>query len=216
MSLILYLHGFASGPQSFKAKKFEMAFKNTKFALYKFAMTPRPEDFQKMLVSRIIQRLKNFIEANDDVKGVIGSSMGGYLASVIANEYPEKINAVVLLAPAFSFPWFYEQYHDILAEWKEKGYIMVDHYTFLRKLPLHWQFVEDLKQYQDYHFDRLTQPILIFHGKNDETVPIETSRKFAASRKNVTLIELDDDHLLHKSMPFILKESVKFFEKNLS
>jgi hypothetical protein len=37
-------------------------------------------------------------------------------------------------------------------------------------------------------------PTLILHGKNDEVIPIDASRKYACLRPWVELIELDSDH----------------------
>jgi alpha/beta superfamily hydrolase len=47
-------------------------------------------------------------------------------------------------------------------------------------------------------------PIAIIHGVNDDVIPIEVSREFAANRPEVQLIEVDDDHRLHGSLDLIV------------
>ena len=54
-------------------------------------------------------------------------------------------------------------------------------------------------------------PTLIFHGRHDDSVPIDHSRQFVASHPNARLVELDDNHELVASLPIILPESEKFF-----
>lgn len=47
-------------------------------------------------------------------------------------------------------------------------------------------------------------PTTIVHGTADEIVSIEVSRQFA-SEHDVTLVEVDDDHSLSKSLPTIVE-----------
>ena len=49
-------------------------------------------------------------------------------------------------------------------------------------------------------------PTTIVHGVRDEVVDPWLSRTFAATRPNVTLVEVDDDHQLLGSVPVILRE----------
>ena len=44
-------------------------------------------------------------------------------------------------------------------------------------------------------------PTVVIHGRQDDVVPIESSRRFGAP-----LIEVDDDHRLSGSLPLILRE----------
>ncbi len=55
-------------------------------------------------------------------------------------------------------------------------------------------------------------PILIYHGRHDDSVPCEQSVRFAAGRPNVTLRLLDDDHRLAGSLPAIADEVIRFLE----
>jgi hypothetical protein len=69
------------------------------------------------------------------------------------------------------------------------------HYGAQQQLPLSYEFVEDLHQYQE---EQLTRPLptLILHGCQDQVIPVTASRQYAAHRAWVQLVELDSDHTL--------------------
>ncbi|OAD23334.1 protein belonging to Uncharacterized protein family UPF0227, partial [Candidatus Thiomargarita nelsonii] len=58
-----------------------------------------------------------------------------------------------------------------------------------------YAFIEDLHQYVDADLQRRI-PSLILHGNQDEVVPIQTSRDFAATRPWINLVEFESDHRL--------------------
>jgi alpha-beta hydrolase superfamily lysophospholipase len=53
-------------------------------------------------------------------------------------------------------------------------------------------------------------PTLILHGRGDTVVDIATSRQFAAGKRHVRLVELDDGHELTASIPRLLDEAQHF------
>jgi pimeloyl-ACP methyl ester carboxylesterase len=54
-------------------------------------------------------------------------------------------------------------------------------------------------------------PVLIIHGQNDETVPIQHSRTYAADFPDqVRLIEMDADHDLNGHLDFIWEQVQSF------
>ena len=57
------------------------------------------------------------------------------------------------------------------------------------------------------------QPAMIFHGTNDQTVPVAFSRDFAAAHANVTLTELDSDHELLNVLDLITDAVVPFLTR---
>jgi hypothetical protein len=74
---------------------------------------------------------------------------------------------------------------------------------------LHYQFVEDAHQYQDLQLLRPV-PTVIFHGRKDEVIPIESTRDYAYERPWVQLIELDSDHALTDVMLEIWQATQSF------
>jgi len=53
----------------------------------------------------------------------------------------------------------------------------------------------------------LRVPTLIVHGRDDTTVPIDGSRRWAAGKRHVRLVEVDDGHELTVSLPRIAAEA---------
>lgn len=194
----IYLHGFASSPNSAKARYFRQAFAELAIDL----KTPdlNQGDFFQLTITRQIEQIKTEFPPFPAPVTLIGSSLGGLTAAWIAEKFLQ-VGRLVLLAPAFEFlsHWLLQLGEAKLQQWQDEQYLMVYHYTEKSSLPLSYNFVLDAANYQD---DRLLRPIptLILHGCHDEVIPITASRNFAASRPWVELIELNSDHALAGAM----------------
>ncbi|WP_009634336.1 YqiA/YcfP family alpha/beta fold hydrolase [Synechocystis sp. PCC 7509] len=190
----IYLHGFASSPNSAKAKYFHSAFAELSIDL----KTPNLNqgNFSQLTITRQIEQIKAEFPPSPTPVTLIGSSLGGLTAAWIA-ETSLQVQRLVLLAPAFEFlsHWLPQLAEAKLKQWQDEQYLMVYHYGEKRSLPLSYNFVLDAANYQD---DRLLRPIptLILHGCDDEVIPIAASRNYASSRPWVQLIELNSDHAL--------------------
>lgn len=189
-----YLHGFASGPQSAKA----IYFRDRAQALHLNWQVPdlnQGDFFHLTLTRQIAQVLAMFPGQNAPVT-VVGSSFGGLTAAWIAQRQPQ-VQRLILLAPAFSFleHWLPQLGAQQLQQWQKQSYLEVYHYAEERSLPLSYNFVQDLKQYQDEELQRPV-PTLILHGQQDEVIPIQSSQQFVATRPWAKLMERDSDHAL--------------------
>src|SRR5580658_10519039 len=94
----VYVHGFASSPQSRKAMQFRAALAARDVPVDVPAMDRG--DFEHLTISGQLEVLEDAIRGEPVC--LIGSSMGGYLASLYAAAHPEMAR-LVLLAPAFGF-----------------------------------------------------------------------------------------------------------------
>lgn len=190
-SRVLYLHGFASGPQSKKAQYFRSQFAQIGIGLEIPDLVEG--DFEGLTITgqlNVIERA-----AGGESISLIGSSLGGYLAALFAARHPE-ISRVVLLAPGFGFPrrWPERLGADAMAEWRRTGFLPVFHYGEKAERRVGYQLIEDGSRYEDY--PEVTQPCLIYHGLRDDVVPASFSEIFAASRPNVELHLEDSGHEL--------------------
>ncbi len=190
----IYLHGFASSPNSVKAKYFRQAFAELNIDL----KTPdlNQGDFAQLTITRQIVQVKAQFPPSLTPVTLIGSSLGGLTAAWIA-EKSLQVQRLVLLAPAFEFlsHWLTQLGEVKLKQWQDEQYLMVYHYGEKSSLPLSYNFAIDAANYQDNQLLRPV-PTLILHGRHDQVIPIAASRNFAATRPWVQLIELDSDHAL--------------------
>ena len=190
---VVYLHGFASGPQSSKGIFFQQRFA----ALGVDVDLPdlAGGDFEGLTLTSQLEIVDRRV-AQRAPAVVIGSSMGGYLAALYAARRPGLFRALVLLAPGFGFArrWPPSLGKDAVRQWRERGWMEIFHYGMKRNCRLSYHLIEDGLQYEDY--PAVTDPALIVHGTRDEIVPSRWSQEFAEGRPNVTLRLLDSDHQL--------------------
>ena len=215
---ILYLHGFASGPQSKKGVEVEAHFAKKGIAIQRLNL--RVPSFEHLRLSAMIETVRGAIDHATSLMPagrrhrtvLIGSSLGALTAARVA-ERDDRVSAVVLLAPAFQLA---ERWREALGpaawnDWQTTGWREVDDYTTGAKSRVDFGFVEDAQRI-DIGYPDVTVPALVMHGKHDDVVPIERSRGFAAERPNVRLVELDDGHELVASIPTLLAEIETFLD----
>jgi dipeptidyl aminopeptidase/acylaminoacyl peptidase len=80
---------------------------------------------------------------------------------------------------------------------------------------LDYGFVEDESRYPVSKLvERLKTPTLIVHGSNDESVPCQLSRRFAAKSQVVKFIEVDGgDHRLTNHKELLVAEMFEFINE---
>lgn len=195
----IYLHGFASSPDSAKARYIRDRFLEKQISLS--VPDLNQNNFSELTLTRQIRQVSQ--EFKDVPVTLIGSSLGGLTAAWLGEKYPQ-IERLVLLAPAFGFLSSYltRLGSEAVQNWQESGFLSVYHYAEKRSLPLSYQFVLDSQNYAD-HGLRRSIPTLILHGQRDEVIPLTASQEYAQSRSWVELIELDSDHGLGNALPEI-------------
>ncbi len=198
----IYLHGFASSPQSYKAQYLKRCF--AKVGINLEILDLNQGDFSNLTLTRQIQQTIAAFKSTEIT--FIGSSFGGLTAVWIAEKYPQ-VQSLILLAPAFDFlsHWLPKLGKAQVKQWQNSGYLSVYHYGEDRLLPLSYDFVLDAEK---YHQNLLTRniPTLIIHGRQDETIPVTASIKYAQNRDNVKLIRTSSDHSLREAMESIWQE----------
>ncbi|MBN2386680.1 MAG: alpha/beta fold hydrolase [Anaerolineales bacterium] len=90
---ILYIHGSESSSQTFKAQYLRSRFPDM--------ITP---DFSDLVPERLSELNAIIGETNEWT--LIGSSLGGMVATIYADRYPERVRKLILLAPALNLPEF--------------------------------------------------------------------------------------------------------------
>ena len=117
----------------------------------------------------------------------------------------------MLLAPALDFgrrrmPGLTDE--DV-ARWRTEGSREFFHYAYGEPRRVHYALYEDALQY-DSDRARVDAPTLVLMGARDEVVPPAGVQAFCASRANVTLVMLDDEHQLAGHLDRIWTETASF------
>ena len=169
-------------------------------------------DFSTLTITRMIQQVVARIDARaDGPVSLIGSSLGGFVAVQASIARPDRIDRMILLAPAIDLTGDrLEELGDrSLEEWRRTGHAQIVHHAYGRTMPLHYALYEDLQQYGTGDVSpRL--PIQVFQGRRDTAVDPDGVKRWAEARPNVELHMLDDDHQLGASLPYIWEKAEKF------
>lgn len=207
--MIIYLHGFASSSHSGKATYLGERLRARGFDVA--IPDLNQPDFSTLTISRMLGQVEALIGQARGPVTLFGSSLGGYVAVNAAATWPARVDKLVLLAPAldFSDEGLGAPGGASLPDWKRDGEIQVFHFGYGRMMPIHYGLYEDARRYDAMRAD-VRMPILVFQGTRDTAVNPETVRRWAATRPNVTLHLLDDDHQLTASLGFIWQEVEKF------
>ncbi|NES74276.1 MAG: alpha/beta fold hydrolase, partial [Okeania sp. SIO2D1] len=173
-------------------------------------------DFYNLTLTRQIHQVESEITKNSTPIILIGSSFGGLTSTFLA-ERNSNIKAIILLAPAFKFfsHWQQNLGEEKLQKWQQRGNYWIYHYGEKKYLLLSYDFIVDLNEYEEKKLKR-TLPTLIFHGLNDNVIPIQASREFIAKRSWIELIELDTDHTLGNVMAKVWQEIYQFLKQDFS
>lgn len=190
----IYLHGFASSPQSKKAQDLR-----DRFAQIGISLTIpdlNQGNFAGLTLSRQIRQVEALLPPQPEPVTLIGSSFGGLTAAWLGQRHAQ-IERLVLLAPAFEFlaHWTARMGPDQLHQWQEAGVLPVFHYGENALKPLEYGFLEDAAQFNERDLTR-SLPTLILHGRDDDVIPLQASLEFARQRPWVRLIPLQSDHAL--------------------
>jgi pimeloyl-ACP methyl ester carboxylesterase len=187
---LIYLHGFASGPQGAKACHCRAwaGARNLGF----HAPDLNLPDFEHLTITAQVEAVTALVASLAEPPVVVGSSMGGLVAAA-ATHQGVPMARLILLAPAFGFArrrlsgrrW---------AGYRKRGTMPTYHHAQGQWLTLGPELLPDLPLWQDDQLWQLTVPVAILHGRQDETVPLAESEAFAARHPGTVLRVLEDDH----------------------
>ena len=212
MTEYIYLHGFASGPGSSKATQFKKRFTERSLSLK--VPDLQGGDFQCMTLTSQIEIAEACMNANSGKRyALIGSSMGGFLASLIAQRR-QDVAALYLMAPGFNFlgRWKERLRTEFKGENKIPGLIQVFHYRYNKYIHLKTDIFRDAERWESLPFNKKI-PVRIVHGIHDDTVDISESRTFVNEHPWCQLEELDSDHQLLDKIDWIVNDCLDFFQQ---
>jgi hypothetical protein len=199
---VFYLHGFASSAKSTKAAYFAERLRDRGVSLR--CPDFNEPDFATLTMTRMLDQIARDLEDAGGAASLIGSSLGGALAVLAAAKYPDRVDRLVLLAPAVMLakPGHHLVAPERIDEWRRRGALPFFHYAHGMERTLNYTFYEDSLRHDPFDA-AFTQPTLVFQGLHDRSVDCRIVEAFAAARPNVSLSLLADDHQLMASLPTI-------------
>lgn len=203
--MFLYLHGFASGPSSHKARVFREHFAARGIELAVPALDEG--DFEHLTIGRQRALLERLCRDAPRPHVLIGSSLGGYLAALHASRHP--VDALVLLAPAVDFAarWRERLQDHGLEAWRRRGFMQVEHHATGKLERLSWEFSREAAEHEPW--PRISCPALVLHGRHDELVPLDRVERW--SRENgATLLVREEGHELTEDPAGLVEEARRF------
>lgn len=207
----LYLHGFASGPSSYKGLAVAEHYARRGVAIERLDL--RIPSFERLRLGAMIDAVRAAIGGEQERVVLFGSSLGGLTACRVA-EQDARVCALVLLAPAFRIM---ERWRERLGEagwkaWETTGWLDTLDYISKTMSRVDFGFAEEATAIDERSggFPDVRVPTLIIHGVNDPVVDVALSRAFAKGKRHVRLIEVDDGHELVVSLDRIKSEADQF------
>jgi pimeloyl-ACP methyl ester carboxylesterase len=222
---IVYLHGFASSPDSSKARFFRQRLAECDVTLH--CPDLNKPDFSTLTVSRMIGQVEHLVGGlTRGPVTLIGSSLGAFVAVHVAERawhlrYPagaladaySPIERLVLLAPALDFGA-----NDMnhlgpggLDHWRSTNRLDVEHYAEGRVRHIHYGLYEDAQKYDSFA-TVATMPTLVLQGQRDDLIAPAMVERFSNDRTHVTLVPVNDGHQLTASLDKVWRETVDFLQ----
>ena len=195
MARFIWLHGFASSPQSSKGQFVRQRLEER--GAHLVLPDLNEPSFFDLTVTRMLRQVDVLALGPDEPVVLFGSSLGGFTAAAWAAKNPGRMGALVLLAPAF----------DLGPRWSARmdpGKLAFDHYARGRKEDLSIRFLDDALAYEPFPLPRCRT--LVIQGKLDDTVEPEPAREFTRRMAGrATLVELEQGHELNADLPGLWK-----------
>jgi hypothetical protein len=200
-----YLHGFASSSLSTKGQALRRYYAERGGEVELHTPDLNHPSFAELTYTGMLAAFDAFDASLDASEGararwrLIGSSMGGWVASRWAQLHPERVDRLLLLCPAFDFVdrWPVLLGAQAFARWREQGSIPIPD-AQKQLVDVHFELYRDAERQPARPV--VSCPTVIIHGTRDDVVPIASSREYAVAHENVELVEVDDDHLLVGSL----------------
>ncbi len=220
---IVLCHGMMSAKEGTKQRAFAKVFEESGFSVLRFDFSFCGESegsFEEITFAQEVDDLRAAVDwvrgKGGDPVGLLGSSMGGAVALLYASGDP-SIHAVVTLAAVGVPGRIADRMEDLkrkTQEWKDEGY----------RLGAEGEpgeaFYEDARR-QDVlaAAGRVSAPLLVMHGEEDEVVPVEDAHAIHANAKGPKELKLlpGGDHRITRpgDLEEVLNTARDWFKKYL-
>lgn len=173
-----------------------------------FRMSWAIEDSENVLSHIVNRGLEGFKVDNDKV-GLIGLSMGGFIAAYLAAYNPKDVSALCLLSPAIDFS-------EIITE--RIARLAKDDFVYLGSMRMRWKAFVDMRKYNAMEFaERIRAPTLIIHSMDDIIVPYAQALHFfkilKCKKRLLTISRGGHTFEVFEEREKVIKEACAWMEK---
>lgn len=185
--ITIFCHGFTTNKDGNTNQQLEVILDRVGLAVFRFDFFGHGESEGSLDQITTSHAVDNVLKAAEFVQTLgykktilYGSSFGG-MASLLAAPGIKNLKAMALKSPVTDYPGslFSRLNKSELDTWEKNGY-----HTFIdgkgAKQRINYSFFQDAASLNVYQIlSRISIPVLIVHGDQDEIVPVEQSRKTA-------------------------------------
>lgn len=156
----------------------------------------------------------NFADSNNVF--LYGHSYGGYAALESIIRYPDLYKAAICIAAPTDIEELLDYYDD-----QDNDFNYEFWKTAVGDPDNEDDFLESISPI--YNISKITRPVFLFHGEDDEVVPVSQTKDFIEEAEdqgieiNYKIIK-DADHSIseNRNKEFILRKAIEFYKENLN
>ena len=130
----------------------------------------------------VLDQVRKFDCVDADSVYLLGSSQGGLVSALAAEDCADRVRGLILFYPAFNMPDLIRQFGDYLGggSWGNLGGGWGDLGGLGDMFSMSEAFIESLKDFDVWsHIGTYARPVVILHGSKDFIVPVSNSQKAA-------------------------------------
>ena len=221
----LYMHGLASVMRGTKSEALLKVALREGGSMTRFDMRGHGKSVGSLLDLRISDLIQDTEAVLDRIGGglphvLVGSSLGGLVASWVCARRPELVAGLVLLAPAFEFcSRICNRAHRLKSKQGKTLLRLPSSYVPDGFITLSEEVVHDVVanglDNEMLLASQIKTPVFIAHGELDDVVPPHTSMKFLERVEAPTHMMLvpGGDHRLNREIGSVLEQSMRFLKE---
>ena len=132
----------------------------------------------------VVKTVKSQANVDPSQVFLLGSSQGGLVSALLADECPDDFAGMILFYPAFNIPEMVKMFSGF-GDWGDFG-------DFGGMMSMSEAYINSIKDFDVWsHIGKFSKPVCIIHGTADMIVPIANSEKAVGLYPSATLNKIE-------------------------
>ena len=132
----------------------------------------------------VVKTVKSQANVEPSQVFLLGSSQGGLVSALLADECPDDFAGMILFYPAFNIPEMVKMFSGF-GDWGDFG-------DFGGMMSMSEAYINSIKDFDVWsHIGKFSKPVCIIHGTADMIVPISNSEKAVGLYPSATLNKIE-------------------------